>query len=79
MKTPAFTGVFHYWSFVIQNLSLQNKLCFMSLLNNNKKQKGKKDNKNPKAGDQGSKFFNKSNKSAGFSQRPPKAGGMRGS
>lgn len=51
----------------------------MSLFNNNKKQKGKKDKKNLQAGNPGSKFFNKSTKSAGFSQRPPKAGGSRGS
>lgn len=50
----------------------------MSLLNN-KKQKGKKENKNPKAIEKGSKFFNKSSKNAGFSQRLPKAGGTRGS
>ncbi|MBS1620149.1 MAG: hypothetical protein JST10_00295 [Bacteroidetes bacterium] len=51
----------------------------MSLLNNNKKQKGKKEKKNLSAGNQASKFFNKSSKSAGFAQRPPKAGGTRGS
>ncbi len=51
----------------------------MSLLNNNNKQKGKKGNKNQKGQDQGSKFIFKSGKTAGFSQKPHKAGGQRGS
>ena len=51
----------------------------MSLLNNNNKDKGKKGNKNQKNNNQGSKFFPKQGKAGGFSQRPHKAGGTRGS
>lgn len=51
----------------------------MSLLSNSNKQKGKKGNKNQKAPDQGSKFILKSGKGPGFTQKPHKAGGMRGS
>ncbi len=51
----------------------------MSLLNNNNKQKGKKGNKNQKNSTQGAKFFPKQRKPSGFSQRPHKAGGTRGS
>jgi hypothetical protein len=50
----------------------------MSLLNNNQK-KGKKGNKNQKGNPQGSKYIPKPGKSMGFSQRPHKAGGTRGS
>lgn len=51
----------------------------MSLLNNNQK-KGKKGNKNQNANSQGgSKFIPKPGKSMGFTQRPHKAGGTRGS
>jgi len=49
----------------------------MSLLNNNQK-KGKKGNKNQK-NSQGSKFIPKPNTTTSFTQRPHKAGGMRGS
>jgi hypothetical protein len=53
----------------------------MSLLNQNNKKKGKKGNKNQKPDSQGSKFIPKPGpgKSGGFSQRPHKAGGTRGS
>jgi hypothetical protein len=50
----------------------------MSLLNNNQK-KGKKGNKNQKNSSPGSKFIPKPNTNPTFSQRPHKAGGMRGS
>jgi hypothetical protein len=50
----------------------------MSLLNNNQK-KGKKGNKNQKNNSPGSKFIPKPNTTTTFSQRPHKAGGMRGS
>ena len=51
----------------------------MSLMNNNK-QKGKKGNKNQKNNNPGSKFIPKAgSKPGGFSQRPHKAGGTRGS
>jgi hypothetical protein len=49
----------------------------MSLLNNNQK-KGKKGNKNQK-NNPGSKFIPKPNTTTTYSQRPHKAGGMRGS
>ncbi|HYM95146.1 MAG TPA: hypothetical protein VET23_13475 [Chitinophagaceae bacterium] len=54
----------------------------MSLLNNNNKQKGNKGNKgnkNQKGNSQSSKFIFKPEKGAGFSQKPHKAGGTRGS
>lgn len=53
----------------------------MSLLNNNNQKKGKKGNKNLKNSPPGSKFIPKPGpgKSSGFSQRPHKAGGTRGS
>jgi len=52
----------------------------MSLMNqNNKKGKKKDDKKNTPAGGQGSKFIAKSGKASGFSQKPHKAGGTRGS
>jgi len=52
----------------------------MSLMNNNNKQKGNKGNKNQKNNNQGSKFILKSGtKPTGFSQKPHKAGGTRGS
>lgn len=53
----------------------------MSLMNQNNSKKGKKDSKNQKPGSQGSKFIPKSGaaKTTGFSQRPHKAGGTRGS
>ena len=52
----------------------------MSLLNQNN-QKGKKGKKNQKNNQQGSKFIFKAapSKGAGFSQKPHKAGGTRGS
>ena len=49
----------------------------MSLLNNNQK-KGKKGNKDQK-NSQGSKFIPKPHTTTKFTQRPHKAGGMRGS
>jgi len=57
------------------------KFLIMSLLNQNNKKKGKKGNKNQKPDSQGSKFIPKPGpgKSGGFSQRPHKAGGTRGS
>jgi hypothetical protein len=53
----------------------------MSLLNNNKQKgnKGNKGNKNQKGSNQGSKFIFKPDRVAGFSQKPHKAGGKRGS
>lgn len=53
----------------------------MSLMNQNNSKKGKKDNKNQKPNAPGSKFIPKSGaaKASGFSQRPHKAGGTRGS
>jgi hypothetical protein len=53
----------------------------MSLLNQNSSKKGKKGNKNQKPSAGGSKFIPKGNapKTSGFSQRPHKAGGTRGS
>jgi hypothetical protein len=51
----------------------------MSLPSNNK-QKGNKGNKNQKGSHQGSKFILKTgNKPTGFTQKPHKAGGTRGS
>jgi hypothetical protein len=51
----------------------------MSLLNNNKNQKGKGAKKDQKAAVQNSKFINKPSKGAGNAQKPHKAGGTRGS
>jgi len=53
----------------------------MSLLNQNNSKKGKKGSKNQKPNATGSKFIPKpgASKNAGFSQRPHKAGGTRGS
>ncbi|HQW43781.1 MAG: hypothetical protein IPP02_13055 [Chitinophagaceae bacterium] len=52
----------------------------MSLLNqNSKKGKKKDDKKNSPGGSQGSKFIAKSGKASGFSVKPHKAGGTRGS
>jgi hypothetical protein len=52
----------------------------MSLLNQNNQKKGKKGNKNQNPNAQGSKFIPKANAGkSGFSQRPHKAGGTRGS
>jgi hypothetical protein len=53
----------------------------MSLMNQNDPKKGKKGNKNQKPNPSGSKFIPKGGpgKSTGFSQRPHKAGGTRGS
>jgi hypothetical protein len=53
----------------------------MSLMNQNNQKKGKKGNKNQKNNQQGSKFIPKSGtgKSSGFTVRPHKAGGTRGS
>jgi hypothetical protein len=57
------------------------KTSTMSLQNQNNPKKGKKGNKNQKNSLQGSKFIPKPGpgKSGGFSQRPHKAGGTRGS
>lgn len=49
----------------------------MSLINNN--QKGKGTNKNQKNNFQGSKFITKAPKGGGFSKKPVKTGGTRGS
>ena len=52
----------------------------MSLLNQNNKKGKKKDNKSTSPGNsQGSKFIAKPGKAGGFSQKPHKAGGTRGS
>jgi len=53
----------------------------MSLMNQNNPKKGKKGNKNQKNNQPGSKFIPKSGtgKSSGFTVRPHKAGGTRGS
>jgi hypothetical protein len=52
----------------------------MSLLNQQNSKKGKKGNKNQKNNSQGSKFIPKTNQTkSGFSARPHKAGGTRGS
>jgi hypothetical protein len=50
-------------------------------MNQNNQKKGKKGNKNQKNNQQGSKFIPKSGtgKSSGFTVRPHKAGGTRGS
>jgi hypothetical protein len=50
----------------------------MSLTNNNK-QTGKGNNKNQKNNLQNSKFISKPGKVAGFSKKPVKTGGTRGS
>lgn len=52
----------------------------MSLLNqNNKKGQKKADKKDNLGGSQGSKFIAKTGKASGFSVKPHKAGGTRGS
>jgi hypothetical protein len=53
----------------------------MSLMNQNNDKKGKKGKKNQKNNPQGSKFIPKpgAGKTTGFTVRPHKAGGTRGS
>ena len=64
-----------------KSLYLQNKILYlMSLMNQQNNKDKKKGNKNnPANKSQGSKFIAKSGKASGFSVKPHKAGGRRGS